>query len=69
MKVRRKRVVRRRKINGPINYGRRCKGEYCPACIVCEGYKFLDGHGRFPTFEEAIALCEAAITGTPVPVS
>lgn len=40
-----------RKTGGPRGIGGRCK-VYCAGCIVCESYRYLERHGRFPTFEE-----------------
>jgi len=39
--------------------GNRCSA-YFAGCIVCESYKHLDEHGRFPTFDEACAICDEA---------
>lgn len=40
------------KTGGGPNFGLRCK-EYCPGCVVCEGWRFYDQHGRFPySYEE-----------------
>lgn len=47
-----------RKTGGPREIGHRCK-DYCPGCIVCECYRYLDQHGRFPSFDEVRPICEA----------
>lgn len=54
MKVRslRRRFYRK---NGYHYWGYRCK-VYCAGCVVCEAWKFLDTHGRFPSFEETDEL-------------
>jgi hypothetical protein len=40
--------VRRLKHRGlTSNIGKRCK-DFMWGCIVCESYRFLDLHGRFP---------------------
>jgi hypothetical protein len=38
-------------------WGKRCP-DYCAGCICCEAWKFYDETGRFPTFDEAHAICE-----------
>lgn len=52
------RSVRRRqypKRGGGINVGNRCK-EYAPGCPVCESWRFLDLHGRFPYNYDELSL-------------
>lgn len=46
-----------RKTGGPRQIGHRCK-DYFPGCIVCERYRFLDQHGRFPSFDEVAPICD-----------
>jgi hypothetical protein len=60
MSVRRLRRRFYRKTGGPRGIGNRCK-DYGPGCIVCESYRHLDQHGRFPTFEEARAISDAIL--------
>lgn len=57
MKTRRLRWRFYRKVGGARGVGNRCKA-YCPGCIVCESYRFLDQHGRFPTFDEVSPICD-----------
>ena len=57
MKVQRLRRRFYRKTGGPRQIGHRCR-EYFPGCIVCESYRFLDQHGRFPTFDEVTPICD-----------
>lgn len=64
MKVRQLRLRFYRKTGGPRQIGHRCK-DYCPGCIVCESYRFLDQHGRFPSFGEVRPICDAARTWPP----
>lgn len=53
MKVRRIKTHVYKVRGGP----RRCK-VYCPGCLVCESFQFLDRNGRFPTFEEVDSICD-----------
>lgn len=39
-----------RKTGGP-RMGNRCN-DFAAGCLVCESYRFLDLHGRFPSFDE-----------------
>lgn len=58
MNIRRLRLRTYRKTGGPRQIGHRCK-VYCAGCIVCESYRFLDQHGRFPSFNEVRPICDA----------
>lgn len=62
MNVRRLRWRFYKKRGGPRGLGYRCK-DYCAGCIVCESYRYLDQHGRFPTFEEISPICELIMMG------
>jgi hypothetical protein len=57
-----------KKKGGPRGLGHRCS-EYFAGCIVCDSYRYLDRHGRFPTFDEVCALSRAIFdnqsTGEP----
>lgn len=45
-------VFKKTKKKAWSNIGNRCK-EYSAGCAVCEAYRYLDLHGRFPdTVEE-----------------
>jgi hypothetical protein len=57
MKVKSLRQRFYRKTGGPRQIGHRCKAHF-PGCIVCESYRFLDEHGRFPTFDEVAPICD-----------
>lgn len=46
-----------KKHGGPRGVGHRCTA-YFPGCIVCEAYRFLDQHGRFPSFAEVSPICD-----------
>jgi hypothetical protein len=61
MKVRRLRWRFYRKTGGPRNIGLCCK-DYGPGCIVCESYRYLHRHGRFPSFEEALDIADVVLS-------
>jgi hypothetical protein len=65
MKVRKLRNRFYRKTGGPRGWGNRCK-EYGPGCSLCEMYRFLDDHGRFPTEGERYAYIAEASQSFPV---
>lgn len=63
MSIRRLRWRFYRKTGGPRGVGNRCK-DYAPGCIGCESYRFLNCFGRFPSFDEVVAISDA-IHGNP----
>lgn len=65
MKLRKLRWRFYRKTGGPRGIGLR--HPYEAGCIGCESYRFLDQHGRFPTFDEVLAISDA-ILGNPPPI-
>lgn len=63
MNIRRLRMRFYRKTGGPRHIGLRCKA-YGPGCLVCESYRFLDEHGRFPSSDEVIAISDEVLGNT-----
>jgi hypothetical protein len=64
VKVRRLRWRSFRKTGGPIGLGPRCHN-YAAGCLSCEMYRHLDEYGRFPTWDEAQAICDAILGNPP----
>lgn len=64
MKVRQLRWRFYRKTGGPRGWGNRCN-DYGPGCILCEMYRFLDNHGRFPTEAERMEVCDEVLGNPP----
>lgn len=58
--VRRLRSRFYKKRGGPRGIGN-CCSDYCAGCIVCESYKYLREHGRFPSFKEVNPICREAM--------
>jgi hypothetical protein len=54
-----------RKTGGPRGWGNRCK-DYGPGCMRCEMYRYLDEHGRFPTWDQARAISDAILGNPPI---
>lgn len=64
MKLRNLRWRFYRKTGGPRGIGSRCTA-YFAGCIVCESYRYLDEHGRFPTWEQARAISDEILGNPP----
>jgi hypothetical protein len=64
MKIKKLRWRFYRKTGGPRGLGNRC-ADYGPGCLVCESYRYLDQHGRFPSFDVVNAISDAILGNPP----